>query len=163
MDMFLRQHPYTPAIVFNFINPGDATLIVSALVELEKRRSLSQLPPLRYRVRIFTDAAFREGIGEAFQELANPTHPISAVAASLIEPGQSFLFPKLSWSRNTLGEFLKTPERFPAHITLLMDAFPIAMRVTRIDSSDRSSFVYSFIQATPKPFIGRGRSYTRLC
>jgi DNA phosphorothioation-dependent restriction protein DptH len=160
MEMFLRQHPYTPALVFNVINPGDATLIVNALVELEGRRSFLQLPPLRYRIRIFTDATFREGIGEAFQELANPVHPISAIASSLVEPGQSFLFPKLSWSRNTLDEFLKTPEHFPAHITLLMDAFPIAMRVTRIDTNDRSSFVYGLIQESPKRFIGRGRSFT---
>lgn len=160
MEMFLRQHPYTPALVFNVINPGDATLIVRALVELERRRTPTQLPSLRYLVRIFTDAALREGVGEAFQELADPSHPISAIAATLVEPGQSFLFPKLTWSRNMLRDFLGTPEHFPAHITLLMDAFPIAMRVTRIDANDRSSFVYGLIQESPKRFMRRGRLYT---
>src|SRR4051794_24273468 len=50
LEAFLRQHPYTPALVVNVINPGTAALVVDALVALEARRRT--MPPVRYVVRL---------------------------------------------------------------------------------------------------------------
>ncbi len=159
LELFLRQHPYTSALILNAINPGDAALIVDALVDLEGRRD-ADAPSVRYLVRLFTDAAHREGVGDAFRSLADPERAISEAADRLIGPGLSFLFPKLTWSRHSLSDFLARPEDFSAHVTLLLDVFPVTLRVARIDPNDRSSFVYGLVQEAPRRFAGRGQAFT---
>jgi DNA phosphorothioation-dependent restriction protein DptH len=156
LEAFLMQHPYTPVLILNVINPGDAALIVDALVELERR----QRTDVNYEVRLFTDSASPAIIGSAFRELMDPDRQLSEAAARLAGPGQSFLFPKLTWSRRSLKEFTDTPERFEAHLTLVLDAFPIALRVAHRDESDRSSFVHGLIQGAPRRFVGRGTAYS---
>ncbi len=158
-DLFLRQHPYTSVLVVNVINPGDGALVVDALINLETEREKLGLP-VRYLIRLFTDSPRREGVGDAFRSLADPEQQISEAADRLIGLGRSFLFPKLSWSRNSLHDFTNRPEDFPAHVTLLLDAFPVALRVARIDPDDRSSFAYGMIQEAPRRFVGRGQTYT---
>jgi len=158
-ELFLRQHPYTPALIMNIVNPGDAALVVDALVDLESRRLSSTLPSIRYVVRLFTESQHREGIGEAFRDLQDPDRAISTAADNLLTPGQSFLFPKLSWSRNELREFVETPEQFPSHITMLLDAFGVTLRVARVDPNDRSSFVHGLVQEAPRRFVGSTQSY----
>lgn len=159
LELFLLQHPYTTALIVNVINPGDGRLILGALIELERRRSQADLPSMRYEIRLFAEQPNREGVGGAFRELSDPERPISEVAESLLTPGQSLLFPKLSWSRNRLADFLEQPEQFSAHVTVLLDAFPVAVRVSRIDPEDRSSFVHGLIQEPARRFVGHGRSY----
>ncbi len=158
LEMFLRQHPYTPSLIINVINPGDAGLVVDSLLDLEKRRA-ENLPSVRYVVRLFTNDLGRDGIGQAFRELADPERQISEVADRLVAPGKSFLFPKLSWSRNSLAEFRATPERFTAHITLLLDSFGVELRVARTDPTERSSFIHGLVQEAPRRFTGRGATY----
>lgn len=155
---FLTQHPYTPCLVLNVINPGDGALVVDALVELETRQGKEL--PLRYEVRLFSDAAKPEMIGSAFRELLDPELQISEAAARLAGPGRSFLFPKMSWSRKLLAEFAETPERFPAHLTMILDAFPVSARVTRGLASERTSFVHGLIQEAPRRFVGKGNAFT---
>lgn len=65
-------------------------------------------------------------------------------------PGRSFLFPKLTWSCNNLERFLGEPEAFQAHMTIILDAFPIAIRVARADPVGRSSFVHGLVQEAPR-------------
>lgn len=159
LETFIRQHPYTPVLVLNVINPGDAALVVDALVELERRRERdTDLPSIRYSVRLFT-AGQQGDVGRAFRELGDPDGRLSEAAARLNEPGRSFLFPKLSWSRNALADFFTEPERFAAHITLVLDAFPVALRVARAGDDARTSFVYGLVQDTPRRFTGGARSY----
>lgn len=159
LDLFLRQHPYNQALVINAINAGDAALIVNALIELEKRRTDVKLPSVRYSVRMFNDTPQREVVGDAFAGLTDPERQLSGAAATLLGSGESFLFPKLSWSHNRLRDFVEKPENYPAHITLLLDAFPVALRVSRRDKTDRSSFVYGLIQEAPRRFVGKGRNF----
>ncbi|HLG50419.1 MAG TPA: hypothetical protein VKY56_02150 [Chloroflexota bacterium] len=157
LELFLQQHAYTPALVLNVINPGDASLVVGALVELERRRD-TQLPPVRYAVRLLTNTMHGD-VGQAFKELAEPERRISEAADRLVSPGPSFLFPKLTWSRNTLTEFLEQPECFTAHATLLFDAFPVELRVARIDGTDRTSFVHGLAQDVPRRSLGRRQGH----
>jgi len=146
-------------LVLNVINPGDAALVADALVELERRRERDvDLPSIRYSVRLFTDGQ-QSDVGRAFRELSDPDGRLSEAAARLTEPGRSFLFPKLSWSRNALTDFFTEPERFAAHITLVLDAFPVTLRVARADDDARTSFVYGLVQDTPRRFTGGARSY----
>ncbi len=154
--IFLRQHPYVETLTINVVNPGDAALIRDALIELERRDVTG---PMRYDVRLFTNGIYEEGVGEAFRDLADPDSPIAAVADRLMRPGPSFLFPKLSWSRYPLRSLVERPDGFAAHITVLLDAFPLKLRVTHVDTEDRTSFVHGLIQDAPRRFVGRGRSY----
>lgn len=158
-EAFARQHAYTSALTINVVNPGDAHLVVDALIELEKRRK-DDSPPLRYVVRLFTDSPHREGVGDAFRELSDPERQISEEADRLMSPGPSLLFPKLSWARNRLSDVRLRPERFPAHLTILLDAFPVAVRVKPVDPEDRGSFVHGLIQDVPRRFVGTGQAYT---
>lgn len=159
-ELFLRQHPYNQALVVNVVNPGDARLVVDALILLEQERHGQKIPSIRYAVRIFSEFPTREGIGDAFAELVDPDRQISESAALLLGSSESFLFPKLSWSHNDLKDFIERPETYPAHITLLLDAFPVALRVARREPADRSSFVYGLVQDAPRRFVGKGRAYT---
>lgn len=155
---FLHQHPYTPALIINVINPGDAALVVDALTELENSH-FEDFPDVRYHVRLLTDDPAREGVGRAFRELLDPDRQISEAADRLVKPGTSFLFPKLSWSRASVWEFRDDPERFPAHITLLLDPFFVELRVARKDREDRTSFVHGLIQDAPRRYSGGEHSY----
>jgi hypothetical protein len=73
LEAFLRQHTYVATLTLNVINPGDASLVVDALVDLEARRIKDRQPELRFDVRLFTDAGHRAGIGDAFR--ATPLRP----------------------------------------------------------------------------------------
>jgi len=159
LEAFLRQHAYVAALTLNVINPGDAALVVDALIDLESRRLKGEHPPVRYDVRLFTDTGNQTGVGDAFRDLVDPERSISQAADSLVAPGQSFLFPKLSWSRNSLDQFVQRPERFPAHVTLLLDAFPITVRVARADAEARGSFVHGLVQEVPRRFDRPGKKY----
>jgi DNA phosphorothioation-dependent restriction protein DptH len=157
-EAFVRQHPYTPSLVINVVNPGDGALVRDALIALEDRL-VQQHPALRFDVRLFAADASTDVVGQAFRDLMDPDRQVSEAAARLAGPGQSFLFPKLSWSRKPLRRLLDEPERFPAHVTLILDAFPVALSVARVDPDDRTSFVHGLVQEAPRRFAGRGDSY----
>jgi len=156
LGRFLRQHAYVQALTVNVINPGDAALIVDALIALEKGRRDARLPDVRYDVHLIAESSQRTAIGDAFRALLDPERAISQAADSLVSPGRSFLFPKLTWSCNSLDRFLEQPEAFQAHVTIILDAFPIAVRVARADPVGRSSFVHGLVQETPRRLDPRG-------
>ncbi len=155
---YLRQHAYSPALTLNVINPGDASLIVDALIELDHRLA-SDGTDIRYSVRLFAEKPEVENIGQAFVRLRDPGRQIPQAAERLVEPGQSYLFPKLSWSRARLRDFVENWEQFAGDVTLLLDAFPVSLRVGRTDTADRTSFVHGLLQEAPRRFVGRGQAF----
>lgn len=157
LESFTRQHPYVGALVVNVINPGDAALVVDALVALEQR--LGSEASVRYELRLFTGAANPELIGDALRELMDPERQLSEWAARLAGPGRSSLFPKLTWSRKQLSELVEYPERFNAHVTLILDAFPVRLAVAQPGPDDRTSFVHGLVQAPLVRFTGQGANY----
>jgi DNA phosphorothioation-dependent restriction protein DptH len=159
LEAFVRQHPYTPVLVINVVNPGDGALVRDALIALEDRLT-QQHTAVRFDVRLFAADVSTDVVGQAFRDLMDPDRQVSEAAARLAGPGQSFLFPKLSWSRKPLRRLLDEPERFPAHVTLILDAFPVALSVARVDPDDRTSFVHGLVQEAPRRFTGRGDSYS---
>jgi hypothetical protein len=140
---FLRQHPYAATLVINAVNPGDAGLLVEALRLIE--RDLGTGSP-RYELRLFTADEPGMEVGRALRDLLDPDGRLSEEAARLASPGESFLFPKLSWSLHSVRELIDRPEAFSAHVTLLLDAFPVALRVVEPRAGDRSSFVHGLVQ-----------------
>ena len=158
-EAFLRQHPYTPSLVLNVVNPGDGALILDALIDLEERLAADGMN-VRYNVRLFAADSAMDIVGQAFRDLMEPDLQVSEAAARLAGPGHSFLFPKLTWSRKPLRRLIEGPQHFPANITLVLDAFRAALRVARVDRDDRSSFVHGLVQEAPQRFVGQVDAYS---
>lgn len=90
---YLVQHPYVHVLKINVFNPGNAALIVDAILEIEKSRKDS--PNLRYELRLFTQSDRIDDIGEAVEDLMNPERQVSAEADAFTIPSRNHLFPSL--------------------------------------------------------------------
>lgn len=150
---YLVQHPYVSALKINVFNPGDAGLIVDAILGVERQRSKAQLPPLRYELRLFARAGDLDDVGQAVEELLNPERQVSAEADAFSVASQNHLFPKLRFSRNRLEDFLHQPERYEAHIAILHDLFPVGVDLAQ-QGVGRSSFVHGLIQEQVTAYTG---------
>jgi len=155
---YLVQHPYVRTLKLNVFNPGDAGLIVNAILGVEKARNKAALLPLRYELRLFTRSAGLDDVGEAVDELLNPERQVSPEADAFAVPSQNHLFPKLRFSRNSLDDFLHQPERYEAHISILHDLFPVDVDLEALKAG-RSSFVYGLIQEQVTHFAGDHTHY----
>lgn len=151
MLRYLVQHPYTHVLKINVFNPGNAALIVDAILEIEKLRKDN--PPLRYELRLFTQSDRIDDIGEAVEDLMNPERQVSAEADAFTVPSQNHLFPKLRFSRNKLEQFLQDPEAYEAHVSILRDLFPIDVEPELVGNG-RSSFLHGLIQEQISQFSG---------
>jgi len=150
---YLVQHPYVHVLKINVFNPGDAGLVVDAILAVEKERDKKDLPFLRYELRLFTQSARLDAIGEAVDELLNPERQVSPEADAFAVPSQNHLFPKLRFSRNHLDDFLTWPDQYEAHISILHDLFPVSVDLEAIERG-RSSFVHGLIQEQLTRFAG---------
>ena len=154
---YLVQHPYVRTLTINVFNPGDAGLIVDAILGVEKWRRKNRLDGLRYELRLFARGTDLDDMGEAVEELLNPERQVAAEADAFTIPSQNHLFPKLRFSRNQLKDFLLQPERYEAHISILYDLFPVSVEL-RTHQSGRSSFVHGLIQEQVTHFVGSGEA-----
>jgi hypothetical protein len=122
---YVRQHPYIGLLRLNVFNPGDGTLITKLLNKLDV-----DLPALRYDIRLFTPEAAREDIGAALDQLVNPETTVSEAAEKYSQAAPHRLYPILSYSKNHVSEFLQAPEKYPAHLSLLLEMFRPGLEVT---------------------------------
>lgn len=155
---YLIQHPYVQTLKLNVFNPGDASVIIDTILGVEKSRLKVNLPPLRYELRLFTQEAGIQDTGEAVDELLNPEQQVSPEADAFSVPGQNHLFPKLRFSRNKLIDFIRQPEQFEAHISILHDLFPIKASL-EAEKQGRSSYVHGLIQEQITHFTGDHPTY----
>lgn len=142
---YIIQHPYIQTLKINAFNPGDAALLVDAILKIEKERLKIGLSGLRYELRLFTQGNILDDIGDAVDDLVNPERQVSAEADAFSSPSQNHLFPKLRFYRNQIDEFLENHEQYQAHISLLHDVFPVDVDVNPI-LPGRSSFLHGLIQ-----------------
>lgn len=151
---YLGQHPYVRTLKINSFNPGDAGLIVDTILLLEKELSRQRKADemLRYELRLFSRVR-PDAAGAALSELLNPAQQVSAEADAFSVAAVNHLFPKLRFSRNTIDEFLKTPEQFEAHLTIMYDLFPVSAGVAPA-LAGRSSYVYGLVQEHVTRFAG---------
>ena len=152
IQRYLVQHPYVQTLKINAFNPGDAALLVDAILKIEKERLKARFPGLRYELRLFTQGTLLDDIGEAVEELVNPERQVSAEADAFSSPSQNHLFPKLRFYRNQIEEFMTNHEQYQAHISLLHEVFPVEVDINpALDG--RSSFLHGLIQ-DPVTFFG---------
>lgn len=150
IQRYLVQHPYIHALKINAFNPGDAELLVDAILLVEKEYFKNSLS-LRYELHLFTQDTEVDDTGSAVEELMNPQRQVSPEADAFSEASQNHLFPKLRFYRHRQQEFLSHPEAFQAHLSILHDVFPLQVG---LDSTiqGRSSFLHGLIQSPVTSF-----------
>ncbi len=142
---YLVQHPYVHQLKVNVFNPGDAGLIVDAILEVERARLKARLPGLRYELRLFTRGERLDDVGAAVADLLDPERQVSAEADAFSVASDSLLYPKLHYSRGPLHDFEQRPEAYEAHISVLHELFGIDVAL-RKQEEGRSSFVHGLVQ-----------------
>jgi DNA phosphorothioation-dependent restriction protein DptH len=147
---YLNQHPYVSTLKLNVFNPGDARLVVEAIVALHADR-----PTLKYEVNLFSEEVALDEIGDAFNELLNPSRQVSDAREEFTQPSRNHLFPKLRFSRNRLRDFAVAPERFSAHVSLLLSLFPPSVCLEHAMEGERSSYIHGLVQEPITIFAGR--------
>ena len=150
---YLTQHPYVDQLRLNVFNPGDGRLVAEVLRHLERNRlydpwtgvARQTPPPLRYSVQLFAAADFLDATGEGLESLLNTNRQVGEDDEFTLATS-NHLLPKLVFARNPVGDFLQEPERFPAHVSLLLEQFVVQSRVGRIDGMGRGFFVGGLVQ-----------------
>jgi hypothetical protein len=78
---------------------------------------------LRYDIRLFTAEGVREDMGAALDDLVNPERSISERDEKYSQSSPLPLHPVLTYSKNTVNEFLEAPRRFEAHLSIVLEFF----------------------------------------
>lgn len=142
IERYLIQHPYIDTLIINIFNPGVGEKFIECLKLLQKQEVYQSL---NYEIRMFAISAQDENMGKAFDDFMNPDGLISDEADAFIIPTSNSLFPKLRYSRNNISEYLNAPEKFTAHLTIILDFFPVDVKVVTKRSDEQSLFAYGLI------------------
>lgn len=139
IDNYSKTHVYTDKLVINLFNAGDANVFADALVAMEKRGHQYD-----YEIRLFADDKLIMP-GEALRELLDSESTLSDAAENFSLASKNRLFPKLRFSVNSLQEFLSSPYKYQAHISFLVNPFPVKTEMVRPDKLSRSFFLNGVI------------------
>ena len=149
---YLAQHPYVDQLRINVFNPGDGRLVADVLRYLEDlrlydddRRARPKPPPLRYSVQLFASAEFVDVTGDGLEGLLDPERQVGSDDEFTLATS-NHLLPKLVFARNPISDFLHAPEKFSAHVSILLEQFVVQTRVGRVDGLRRGSYVGGLVQ-----------------
>ena len=139
MHKYITQHPYTNKLIINLFNAGDAAVFADNLVMIEQQTANSPFD-IHYEIRMFcNDKRFPQG--EALRDLLNPDTQVSEEAENFSQADDNRLFPKLRFSVNSIDEFIDAPERFPAHLSFLVNPFPTQASLKRSNTLQQSFYL----------------------
>ena len=139
MRNYITQHPYTNKLIINLFNAGDAAVFADNLVMIE--RATEKTPfDIHYEIRMFcNDIRFPQG--EALKDLLNPDTQVSEEAENFSQADDNRLFPKLRYSVNSIDDFIKNPNRYPAHLSFLVNPFPTNAALKRSNTHQQSFYL----------------------
>ena len=139
MRNYITQHPYTNKLIINLFNAGDAAVFAENLVMIE--RATDKTPfDIHYEIRIFcNDIRFPQG--EALKDLLNPDTQVSEEAENFSQADDNRLFPKLRYSVNSIDDFIKNPNKYPAHLSFLVNPFPTNAALKRSNTQQQSFYL----------------------
>lgn len=139
MHKYITQHPYTNKLIINLFNAGDAAVFADNLVMIEQQTANTPFD-IHYEIRMFcNDKRFPQG--EALRDLVNPDTQVSEEAEIFSQADDNRLFPKLRFSVNSIDEFINDPEKFPAHLSFLVNPFPIQASLKRSNTLQQSFYL----------------------
>lgn len=134
-----KAHPYTEKIVINIFNAGDADVFARSLIAMEKIGMVND-----YEIRLFSDDTLIQP-GDALKDLLNPESPKAEEAEVFSQASTNRLFPKLRFSRNNIQDFIDHHEQYQAHISFLVNPFPVYTELIRQTDDSRSFFLNAII------------------
>ncbi len=121
IERYLSQHPYVRELSLNVFNPGAGSVIADTLLSLQQRREHADL---RYDIRLFTSDPDAPVLGESLESMVRPGATVNEAADAFATSTGSHLFSKLNLAKHAISEFHANAKDFPAHISVLLDAFP---------------------------------------
>jgi hypothetical protein len=159
---YVQQHPYVEQLRLNVFNPGDGELVAEALRRVEERRlrlgtRTAEPPALRYAVQLFGAGERLESLGRAFDALLDPDRQVGEDDEFTLTSA-NHLLPKLVFARNTVTEFIRSPGRFPAHLSVFYEQFGVQGRLGSVAKLRRGSYVHGLVhepETTPESTTGR--------
>lgn len=159
---YVQQHPYVEQLRLNVFNPGDGELVAEALRSLERRRKglatrNADAPQIRYAVQLFGTGERLESLGRAFESLLDPDRQVEEDDEFTLT-STNHLLPKLVFARNAVSEFVRTPEAFPAHLSIFYEQFGVQGRLGSVAELRRGTFVRGLVhepETTPEDTPGR--------
>lgn len=149
---YQRQHPYVRTLRLNVFGGGTMEWLAEAMVELQKDVLRAQAeglgsPELSYDIQLFSnDAAGQRSAGTSLTALLNPERQVSEAAGVFAEPGRDPLHPRLRIARHQRADFLRNPTSYAAHISLLLDPFPVTAELDAPLADGRSSYINGLVQ-----------------
>ena len=136
---YVKSHPYTNKLVMNLFNAGDTNVFADAMVEMEKIGKHYD-----YEIRLFADDRLIQP-GEALRDLINPETNQSEAAEVFSLASKNRLFPKLRFSINPIQDFINNHQNYQAHLSFLVNPFPVVTGMARPQSGQRSFFLNGVI------------------
>lgn len=137
LENYVKSHPYTRKLVINLFNAGDANVFADALVKLEQSFAQEEYD---YEIRLFADDKLIIP-GEALSELLNPESVVADSAETFSQASKNRLFPKLRFSINSISDFISDYQKYQAHLSFLINPFPVKTATARPEELARSFFV----------------------
>lgn len=137
LENYVKSHPYTRKLVINLFNAGDANVFADALVKLEQSFEQEEYD---YEIRLFADDKLIVP-GEALSELLNPESVVADSAETFSQASKNRLFPKLRFSINSISDFISDYQKYQAHLSFLINPFPVKTATARPEELARSFFV----------------------
>ena len=132
---YTRAHRYTRKLVINIFNAGDAIVFADALVKMEQLGFIYD-----YEIRLFADDSLIQP-GDALRQLINPDNTLSDAAEAFSLASKNRLFPKLRFSINKISDFIKEHKKYQAHMSFLVNPFPVKTGLVQPDRDSRSFFL----------------------
>ena len=148
-----KAHPYTEKIVVNIFNAGDAEVFAKSLIAMEKIGMQND-----YEIRLFSDDTLIQP-GDALKDLLNPESLMAEEAEVFSQASANRLFPKLRFSRNNIKDFIDHHEQYQAHISFLVNPFPVHTELIRQTDDNRSFFLNAVIDKSVVAAEKAGASY----
>jgi DNA phosphorothioation-dependent restriction protein DptH len=142
IEDYRKQHPYTEKLIINLVNAGDATVFSEALIKLEKDKAFQNI---KYEIRLFKGDDRIIEHGQALKNLINPEYNVSEEAEIFSQASENRLFPKLRFSINTLSDYIKESEKYKAHISFLINPFPLAIELIKPDLLQKSFYLNGIV------------------
>lgn len=135
IENYSRTHIYADKLVINLFNAGDANVFADALVAMERHNEHKN-----YEIRLFADDTLIQP-GQALRDLLDPDSSQSEAAEGFAVASANRLFPKLRFSVNSIQDFLLEPRKYQAHLSFLINPFPVKTEMVRPDELTKSFFL----------------------
>ena len=159
---YLRQRPYVRTLIVNAFNPGRATALADALVELQRDSAYGDL---HYDVRLFGPDPTAPAFGDAFDALVDADGRTTSQAADAFSSyGGDHRAPKLAVARVATDSFHGDPDPYQANLSFLFDAFPPAPVQAEPAPHTEAAPVHGLVASTRTQFVDTGHkvAWTRI-